>query len=212
MMGTRPDLAAAVSVVSKFLEKPKPTHIRFVQQIYKYIRSTPDLRLIYPRHGDITLEGHVDASYANEEGYKSRSGYGFMIDNALISWYSGSQSVIAQSSAESEYYAAVSAANEALWLKQLLKDLGFPQGTIRIHEDNQACIALTKNPEDHKRTKHIQVKYHVVRDYVAQKLVEFVYCPTKSQWADMFTKGLPGHSLRAFCKSIGLHRQGESCD
>jgi hypothetical protein len=89
----------------------------------------------------------------------------------------------------------VSAANEALWLKQLLRDLGFHQGVIQIYEDNQACIALTKNPEDHKRTKHVQVKYHVIRDYVGKKLVEFIYCSTKSQIADMFTKGLAGHAL-----------------
>ena len=82
---------------------------------------------------------------------------------------------MAQSSAEAEYYAAVSAANEGIWLKQLLLDLGFSQQTIIIKEDNQACIALTKNPEDHKRTKHVQVKYHVVRDYVNKNIIKFVY-------------------------------------
>ena len=94
----------------------------------------------------------------------------------LLNWWIFSflvfcaQSIIAQSSAEAEYYAAVSASNECIWMKQLLDDLGFPQETIEIYEDNQACIALTKNPEDHKRTKHIQVKYHVVREYVKKSL------------------------------------------
>ena len=74
--------------------------------------------------------------------------------NSLISWYSGSQSVVAQSSAEAEYYAAVAAANEVMWFKQFFKDLGFEQDTVEIFEDNQACIALTKNPKDHKRMKH----------------------------------------------------------
>lgn len=73
-----------------------------------------------------------------------------------------------------------------------MNELGFSQGTIKIFEDNEACIALTKDPQDRKRTKHIQVRYHVVRDYVNQKLIEFVYCPTENQLADMFTKGVSG--------------------
>src|SRR5205807_6726992 len=104
---------------------------------------------------------------------------------SLVSWYSGCQSVTAESSAEAEYYAAVSASNECVWFKQLLLDLGFPQDTVEILEDNQACISLTKNPEDHKRTKHIQVKYHVVRDYVRNGVVKFSYCSTKDQLGDL---------------------------
>ena len=91
-----------------------------------------------------------------------------------------------------------------------MHDLGFPQETIEIYEDNQACIALTKNPEDHKRTKHIQVKYHVVRDYVKKNLVKFVYCPTENQLADIFTKALPGSRLRTILAKLGLSRRGEN--
>jgi hypothetical protein len=120
-----------------------------------------------------------DAAYANEVNYKSRSGYCCLIGGSLVSWYSAAQSVVAQSSAEAEYYAAVAAANECIWFKQLLKDLGFKQQTIEIFEDNLACIALTKNPEDHKRTKHIQVKHHVIRDYVAKRV--WLHLPTAEQ-------------------------------
>ena len=79
--------------------------------------------------------------------------------------------------------------------------MGFYHETVSIFEDNQACIALTKNPQDHKRTKHIQVK---VRDYVSQKLIKFVYCSTKDQLADMFNKGVPGHLLRLLSKGLGI--------
>ncbi len=210
MLCTRPDIAAAVSVVSRFLEKPKPIHIQLVIRILQYLNNTLDYALIYKPSKNVELTGYVDASYANEIGYKSRTGYTFLLSGSLVSWYSGTQSVVAQSAAEAEYYAACSAANEALCLKQLLEDLGFPSKTIVLHEDNQACIALTKNPEDHKRTKHIQVKYHVIRDYVAKQLVAFVYCPTASQLADIFTKGVPGHLLRTHLKNLGLQSQGES--
>jgi hypothetical protein len=205
MLGTRPDLACAISVVSQFLEKPKPTHIKLVKQILKYLAGNLNLKLKYEASNGINLTGYVDASYGNETKYKSRSGYGFMLGGSLICWYSGKQKrKTAQSSCEAEYYAAVSAANEAIWIKQLLEDMGFPQKTITLYEDNQACIALTKNPEDHKRTKHIQIRYHVVQDYVKQGLVKFVYCSTKDQLADMFTKGVSGVQLRSMMRGFGI--------
>ena len=213
MLGTRPDLACSISIVSQFLENPKPTHVKLVKQILKYVAGSLDYKLRYEATRGMEITGYVDASYANETQYQSRSGYGFMLASGLISWYSGRQKVTAQSSAESEYYAAVSAANEAIWLKQLLKDMGFYQKTVTIYEDNQACISLTKNPEDHKRTKHIQVRFHVIRDYVAKELVKFIYCPTKDQLADVFTKGVPGFQLRSMMKKFGVSHfksRGES--
>ncbi len=151
-----------------------------------------------------TLIGYCDASYANEIDYTSRSGYGFLLGGSLISWYSKKQSVVAQSAAEAEYYAASTASNEAVWLQRLLNELGFDQKTITLFEDNQACIALSKNPEEHRRTKHIQVKYHVIRDYVAKGFVKFVYCDTKDQLADMFTKGVSGSLLRTLLKGFNV--------
>ena len=213
MLGTRPDLACSISVVSQFLEKPKPTHIKLVKQILKYVAGSLDYKLRYQTTSSMEIIGYVDASYANETEYQSRSGYGFMLAGGLISWYSGRQKITAQSSAESEYYAAVSAGNEAIWFRQLIDDMGFPQKTVTIYEDNQACISLTKNPEDHKRTKHIQVRFHVIRDYVAKELIKFVYCPTKDQLADVFTKGVSGCQLRNMMKNFGVSHfksQGES--
>ena len=102
----------------------------------------------------------------------------------------GRQPVVALSTAESEYISATSAAQEALWLKSLVESLGYPQGTIQLYEDNQACIALSKNPQDHKRTKHIQVRFHFLRDLVNDKVLELTYVPTKHQLADICTKAL----------------------
>jgi hypothetical protein len=155
-----------------------------VIRILHYVNYTVNSCLVYKPGVSLDLEGYVDAAYENEFRYKLRSDYAFLFGNCLVSWYSGQQSIVAQSAAESEYYAAVSAANEAIRYKQLLQELRFPQGTVTLHEDNQACIALTKNPEDHKQTKHIQIKYHVVRQYVRDKEVQFIYCPTKFQLAD----------------------------
>ena len=109
MMGSRPDSACAISIVSQYLEKPKPAHIKLVQRILGYLGVNSDVKLVYkPAADNITLKGYLDASYANEVGFKSRTGYGFLINNSLVSWVSGKQSVVAQSAAEAEYYAAVS--------------------------------------------------------------------------------------------------------
>ena len=85
-----------------------------------------------------------------------------------------------------------------------MEELGYQQKVIVVHEDNEACIKLTKNPERHKYTKHIQVKYHKIREYVEAKLMEVIYCDTKSQLVDMQTKILPGSQLRKFCEKLGI--------
>jgi len=210
MLATRPDLSCAVSVVSQFLSNPKDTHIGLVKHILQYVAGNLDRKLIYTPSGGLEITGYVDAAYANEEGYFSRSGYVFLLGGSLITWYSHKQSVHAQSAAEAEYYAAVSAGNEAVWLKKLLLDLGIKQDTVILYEDNQACIALTKNPQDHKRTKHIQVKFHVIREYVAKGWIKLVYCPTKDQLADIFTKAVKGPNLRTILSKLGLRRPGDS--
>jgi hypothetical protein len=203
MLGTRPDLAVAVSVLSRYMSNPMEIHCQLLRHLYKYVRANPTLSLIYKPGSSVTLVAYADASYANAEECKSLSGYVTVLASGPISWFCGRQPVVAQSSCESEYISAVLCGNEIVWLCQLLLDLGFPQKCIILYEDNQACIALSKNPQDHKRTKHIQVRFHVLRQYVQNKVLSLVYCRTASQLADMFTKALPGHMLRELLRQLG---------
>jgi hypothetical protein len=153
----------------------------------------------------MNIEGNCDASWANCEDYASISGWLFKVGGNLISWSSKKQSVIALSTAESEYMAAGSATQEAIWLKGLMEELKLfdVSKTISIYEDNEGCIALSKNPQDHKRTRHIQVKYHFLRSHVQDKTIAFPYIPTKDQLADMLTKGLTGPMLKNFATLLG---------
>ena len=122
MTATRPDLAAAVSIVSKYLDKHTKIHCQLVQHIFQYLKKHSDYGLYYPTGGNVVLEGFVDSSYANDVNYQSRGGYCFKIGNCLISWNSNcSKGTPPQSSAEAEYRAALHAANECIWIKQLLK-------------------------------------------------------------------------------------------
>jgi hypothetical protein len=130
-------------VVSRFLDNPKPVHIYLVIRILNYVNNTIDLNLSFSPTGSLTLVGYADASYAHDFEYKSRTGYIFTFGGSLITWYSGLQSVVAQSAAKAEYYAAVSASNDAIWLKQLSKDLGYSQDTVTIYDDNKRRIINT---------------------------------------------------------------------
>jgi len=206
--GTRPDISTAVSIVSRYLEKPTKIHCQMVKRIYYFLRQTPEIGLYYLKGGKVELTGYCDASWANLEDYKSISGYAFKIGNCLVSWSSKKQQSVSLSSTESEYISATSAAQECLWLKHLLDEIGFPQGCVKIFEDNQGCIALTKNPQDVKRTRHIQLRYHFIRDLVKARALEFPYIQTKRQLADMFTKGLPGNQLQHLATALGVCSKG----
>ena len=127
------------------------------------------------------------------------------LGGSAISWHSKKQSTFALSAAESEYIAAVAAGKECLWWKLFLKPFGLAQSTITLHEDNKAAISLSKNPQFHDRTKHIQVRYHWIREQVAKKLFKLSYINTKCQLADIFTKSLNGFALRPAYRLLGLN-------
>jgi len=115
----------------------------------------------------------------------------FQISGAVISWRSKKQTCVALSTAEAEYMALASAAQEAIWMRQLLTDLrNPPREPTRIFEDNQSAICLAKNPQFHGRAKHIGIRYHFIREQVEKGTVELQYCPTEEMVADMLTKGL----------------------
>jgi len=172
--------------------------------VYQYVRGNLDYSIHYKSGNVDGLVGYVDASYANNPDCKSTSGYLFFFNGGLVSWSSKKQSVWARSAAEAEYYAADGGAKEMLWFKQWLEDVDLPQGCVTIYEDNEACIALTKNPQFHNKTKHIGVLFHAVRDLVERKECEFIYIKSKSQLADICTKSLTGPILRNFLVQLGM--------
>jgi hypothetical protein len=204
MVATRPDICAAVGVVCRFLEKPKKVHCDMVRQIFYYLNGNYQ-HIRYKSSADLIIRGWCDASYANSDDYKSIQGYGFTMAGALISWNSQKQSVVAKSTCEAELIAVDSFSNETIWLKRLAKSLNIPQKTITCYEDNQACIALSNNPHaGHKRTKHIQVRWFDFVDKISAGEFCLEYCTTKSQLADIFTKGFNGTIFRGVLTRLGL--------
>ena len=135
---------------------------------------------------------------------KSRSGYLLQMSGVAVSWRSKKQTCVALSTAEAECMALACAAQEAIWMRQLLTDLrNNPTVATQIFEDNQSAICLAKNPQFHGRAKHIVIKYHFIREQVEKGNVELQYCPTEKIVADMLTKRLSRDrfvKLRIMCR------------
>ena len=204
-MATRPDIAYAVSCVSKFNSSPTKTHMTALKRIFQYLKYSSNLALKLEKSGKGLL-CYSDADWAGDQDDRhSTTGNVFMLGGGAISWISKKQSVVALSTAEAEYIALSSATQEVIWLRRLLTDLHLPEnGPTKIWEDNQGAIAISKNPVAHGRTKHIDIRHHFVREAVCNKVVDVKYCPTEVMVADIFTKALPRDRFERLRGQIGL--------
>jgi hypothetical protein len=129
-----------------------------------------------------------------------------MMGCAAVSWKRQMQGYVALSSTEAEFISSTMAANEVIWLKGLLNELGFPQGTIQMYTDNQGSLKLMKNPVGHTRMKQIEIVAFDLRDLVEKKVFTFSYCPTDLQIADCLTKAVPGPKQMVANQLLGLHK------
>lgn len=208
MLGTRPDIAYAVSVVSRFSANPTTDHWLAVQRILRYLRGTLDLELAFS--GDLRpLVGYSDADWAGDiSTRRSTSGYVFSIGTGPISWSSKRQSTVSLSTCEAEYIGQTQATKEAVWLRNLLAELTYMNErdipTTIIYGDNQGAIALAKNPKFHGRSKHIDIQHHYVREKVEDRTVGLKYIETSKQIADGLTKPLSKVPFLQFRKALGL--------
>jgi hypothetical protein len=193
MTSTRPDIAYSVGVLSRYMHEPRELHWRFLKRLLKYVKTTRDYSLVYSKSDSKpSLIGFTDSDFgSNLEDRKSTSGYCFKYGNCLISWNSSKQKVVSLSSTEAEYIGLTAAVKELSWLKQMLKELDKNIGEPTIYCDNQSSICLAKNPEFHARSKHIDIRYHFIRELLQKKEFSLKYLETSEMVADIFTKGLP---------------------
>ena len=186
------------------MARPTEEHPQCAQRVLRYVSGTKDRGLLYRADTAAQLVSYTDADWAgNAADGRSTSGYAFCLGSVAIVWSSNKLPTVALSSTEAEYRAAV-ATCEAIWLKQLLKDLQEKvSDTTTIYCDNLSNIQLAKNPVFHARTKDIEVHYHFVRERVLSGEVELLYVPTDRQTADIFTKPLGLDKLRQFSGALG---------
>lgn len=191
MVCSRPDLAQAMSVVSRFMANPGKEHWKAVQWMFRYLRATSHARLVFGRSRD-ELVGYVDSDYAGDlDKRRSLTGYVFTIGGCAVSWKATLQSTVALSTTEAEYMAIAEACKEATWLRGLYTELCGDTSCITIFCDSQSAICLTKDQMFHERTKHIDVRYHYIRDVIAKGDVKVCKISTHDNPADMLTKPVP---------------------
>lgn len=202
---TRPDIAHSLSVLSKYSKSPRKAHWEATKRVMRYLKGTIDCGLMYKKVEDPRLLCYTDADWAgDQESRRSTSGLITMINTGPISFRSQQQPVVALSTTEAEYVAASLAVQELVWLRRFLSELKVPCSEKSfLLCDNQSALKLIRNPEFHQRTKHIDIRYHYIRDLYAQGLFKICYVPTEEQKADVFTKALTHERHGQLCLSIG---------
>ena len=205
-ISTRPDIAQAVSTVSRFNKEPSQAHLTAVKRILRYLKGTADLGIVYGPTSGTGLLGFSDANWAGDhDDRRSTTGNVFLFSRGPVSWLSQRQKIVALSTTEAEYMALGSATQELIWVRRLLADLKSAEtDSTVVYEDNQGPIALVKNPVAHKRTKHIDIRHHFVREEFENGTLNVQYCPTKDMLADLLTKPLSRCTFEHLRESLGM--------
>ena len=191
---TRPDIVFAVGYISRFMEEPTTEHMAAVKHLLRYIAGTRGFGCSYTKLKEpADLIGYSDADMAGDvDDRKSTTGVLFRLGSMPITWQSSKQKVVALSSCEAEYVAATTAACQGIWLSRLLADLrGEKPEAPELRIDNKSAIQLSKNPVFHDRSKHIETRFHFIRDCIVEEKISVEYIPTEDQLADVLTKALP---------------------
>ena len=205
LTATRPDIMYDVSLISRFIKKPKEAHWQAAKRILRYVKGTKRYGIFYTISECSNLVGYKDNDWAGSvDDQKSTFGYIFHIGSGAISWAFKKQPIVALSIEEAEYVAATAAACQAVWMRRMLRSLCQEQATATvIFCDNSSAIALSKNFVFHKRTKHIETNFHYIRELVNNGEIILQHCRTQAQVADILTKPLDQKSFeflrKLFC-------------
>ena len=195
-VGTRPDITTAVSMLSRHMVTPTQAHVTAARNVVAYLAATANLGLCFKAQREPNIEVYCDASFAPEE-YKrmSRTGWVIFVNGTAVAWKSCLQPIIAHSTAESEYIALSDSAREAVYIKRLLEAMNYNIDAITIYEDNQVAKRMAEEIAT-KRSKHIDIRYHHIRELVEKGEVKIEECRTDTMIADMLTKPLPKERFR----------------
>ena len=204
--GTRSDLIQSTSVLSRYQDNPGPAHWKAMLHLMAYIKGTLDYSITYHRGVSITPITYVDASFADDfDTRRSTAGYGVWMAGGLVSWSSKRQPTVALSTTEAEYMSMTRAVQQVMWMYAFLDEVGLPQKyPFVVYGDNAPAIALTKNTKGHARAKHIDVRYHYIREHVTDGSVTIEHVPSDKNLADIFTKQLPQALHHRMVREIGL--------
>ena len=190
---------------ARFQACPRDSHLKAAKRILRYLKKTGDLVLFYLAGDTFDLVGFADADFAGYQvDKKSTCGMNHFLGSSLISWKPKKHNSVALSTAEAEYVAVAACCSQLLWIKQHLEDVGVFIKAILLMCDNTSAVCMGKNPVQHKRTKHIDVRHHFLRDNVEKGNIVVTYCLTEEQSADIFTKALSKDKFESNRLKMGI--------
>lgn len=204
---TRPDLAYCAGVLARYISKWSQAHYDAARHLLRYLRGTAHLCLRFDAEaGHRIVLGHADADWGGcTSTRRSTTGYVFNTYGGTVAWRSRRQPTVSLSTTEAEYMASTDATKQAVWLAQLLADLGFPIGTaFPILNDNRGAVELSKNPVAHDKSKHIALRMAFLRENVLKGVITLEHVSTASNTADLLTKALPRELTDRHRNSLGL--------
>ncbi|KAJ1571019.1 hypothetical protein NDA11_006798 [Ustilago hordei] len=205
---TRPDLSLTVGVLARHMREPSQEHYQAAQRVLRYLESTRQVGLVYrASESQEPLVAHSDANWASDATIQRRSTSGSvaLVYGNPVAWKSATQKCVSLSAVEAEFIAATEATREVLFLKQLLRSIGIATGTPTVYSDNTGCIQVSKDPAQHWKLKHIDTKYHFVRNNVQEGRVQIKYVDTTRNLADVLTKPIGRQAMQQ--ARSGLHLQ-----
>lgn len=190
-LGTRPDITYAITYLSQFLDRPTQKAWIAAKRVLRYLKATKELSLTFIKNKEEKLIVYSDSDWAgNPLNRKSIAGGIILYHWNPVNWFSRKQNCVALSSTEAEYISAALACAEILNIRGIDKDLHDKESNIKLFIDNQSTIHLIKNNDNGRRSKHIEVKYHFVKDLFLRNIVNIDYIPTQDNLADILTKSL----------------------
>ncbi|GJT22454.1 retrovirus-related pol polyprotein from transposon TNT 1-94 [Tanacetum coccineum] len=205
LTATRPDIQFFTVLCSRYQSNPKESPLTAVKRILRYLKGTPTLSLYYPKCLGFDLKGYSDLNYDGcNMDRKSTSGACQILGGKLVCWSAKKQQSVAMSSGEAEYVTAVGCCTSILWMKSQLSDYDIHYKMVPIFCDNTSAIATSNNPVLHSRTKHIDIRYHFIRDHILKGDIELHFIPTEYQLAGIFTKPLDEPTFNGLKAKLGM--------
>nr|GEZ05874.1 copia protein [Tanacetum cinerariifolium] len=201
----RPNILNATCLCARYQAKPTEKHLKEVKRIFRYLRGTVNTGLWYTKDYGFELTGFSNADYAGcNDIFKSTSGGAQFLGEKLVSWSSKKQDCTALSTAKAKYVSLSACCAQVLWMRTQLTDYGFHFQKIPIYCDSKSAIAISCNPVQHSRTKHIAVCYHFIKEHMEKGTIKLYFVKTDYQLADLFTKALPADRFNYLVLCLGM--------
>ncbi|GJS58613.1 retrovirus-related pol polyprotein from transposon TNT 1-94 [Tanacetum coccineum] len=205
LTSSRPDIAYATFVCARYQARPTVKYLKEVKRIFGYLRHSHNMGLWYPKDFSFELIAYSDADHAGcKDDCKSTPGGLQFLGEKLMSWSSKKQDCTAMSTTEAEYVSLSACCAQVIWMRTQLLDYGYKYNRIPMYCDSKSAIAISCNSVQHSKTKHIDIRYHFIKEHVEKGIVELYFVNTEYQLADLFTKALPKERFEYLVYRIGM--------